>query len=284
MLNTLGLSVQLGQNPQITGSGVKTNKYVSAGSFTETIPAGYTTATIEVWGGGGGTGAHYSSGGCCPYDVYSSAGGSGGYSRSVISVAGQGGKTLGVTVGAGGAGSSVNYYGSTGSSSSVASGTLAITTLTSGGGGPGATQINSNNQVNTATASCAGTSLTIVSQTAPAVLLYPSIQIRGGSTTPVLFGTASKTGGNITTGVLTINQSQTFVAQTISLYFGYGGQGGIPSGGTVNTNGNDGLPISTSAPVAATTGITGLYGGPFGNGAGNDSATGSIGAVYITYQ
>jgi hypothetical protein len=283
MLNTLGLSVQLGQNPQITGSGVKTNKYVTAGSFTETIPAGYTTATIEVWGGGGGTGAHYSSGGCCPYDVYSSAGGSGGYSRSVISVAGQGGKTLGVTVGAGGAGSSVNYYGSTGSSSSVASGTLSITTVTGGGGAPGATQINSNIGLVTATASCSGTNLTVTAPTS-GILLLPSIEIRGGSPVPVLFGTVTKTGGNIYVGTVTINQSQTFASQSITFAFGYGGLGGIASGGTVNTNGNEGAQISTSAPVAPTIGITGLFGGPFGNGAGNDSATGSAGAVYITYQ
>jgi hypothetical protein len=198
-------------------------------------------------------------------------------------VTGQSGKTLSITVGGGGAGSAVNYYGSKGSDSSVSSGTLAITTLSAGGGAPGATQTNATIAIVTATASCSGTSLTVTAQSITYSLLQ-SIEMRGGATTPVLFGSVTKTGTTSTTGTVAINQSQTFASQSITFAYGYGGLGGIASGGSVNTNGNEGAVISTVSPVPSTIGVTGLYAGPYGNGAGNDSATGLTGAVVIRYS
>ncbi len=99
--------------------------YTTAGGFTETIPAGYSTATIESWGAtghGGDTfmtmGGNFSGGG---------GGGSGGYCRSVVSVSGAGGQTLNITVGA------AIAVGTSGSSI-ISSGTFSITTMTAGGG------------------------------------------------------------------------------------------------------------------------------------------------------
>src|ERR1700685_2283630 len=86
-----------------TGStaGTVTRIYTTPGSFTETIPTGFNTLTIECWGGGGGGGASAGSG--LTLTGGGGAGGS-GYSRTVVSVTGLGGDTLSYTVGAGGAG------------------------------------------------------------------------------------------------------------------------------------------------------------------------------------
>lgn len=109
-----------------TSSNIVQHVYVTPGSFTETIPTGFNTLTLEVWGGSGGGGTRFTSG----IDGAGGGGaGSGGYARSSISVTGLGGDTILFTVGA--AGLAGNTSGGT---SSAASGTLAITTMTCTGG------------------------------------------------------------------------------------------------------------------------------------------------------
>jgi hypothetical protein len=110
-----------------------THTYSTAGSGTETIPTGYTTLTLEVWGGGGGgnTGVFVSGNG-------SGGGGgqAGGYSRSVISVAGLGGDTVPYTVGAAGS------VGFPGTASTAGGGTLPMTAMTANGGANGSAAAN----------------------------------------------------------------------------------------------------------------------------------------------
>jgi hypothetical protein len=112
-----------------TASGVTTRVNVTPGSFTETVPTGFNTLTIEVWGGSGGGGARFISGSII---AGGGGGGSGGYSRTTVSVTGLGGDTLNYTVGVAGVGAGIN-----GGNSSVSSGTLSITTLTANGGATG---------------------------------------------------------------------------------------------------------------------------------------------------
>lgn len=119
---------------QKTGTSPTQHLYTTAGGFTETVPAGYSTATIEAWGataGGGDTfqtmGGNFSGGG---------GGGSGGYSRSVVSVSGAGGRTLNITTGA-----AANSVG-TGGSTIISSGTFTLTTMTATGGVHGTSAIN----------------------------------------------------------------------------------------------------------------------------------------------
>jgi hypothetical protein len=105
-----------------------THIYTTPGTFVETVPTGYTTVTIEVWGGGGGGGLKFVSG---PSTSGGGGGGSGAYCLSTYSVAGLGADTLNFTVGAGG---NVLIGGN---ASSVSSGTMPITTMTATGGSPG---------------------------------------------------------------------------------------------------------------------------------------------------
>src|ERR1700743_2917542 len=112
-----------------TTSGVTTRIYQPPGTFVETVPSGFTTLTIECWGASGGGGARFISGG---FISGGGGGGSGAYTRSTYSVLGLGGDTLNFVVGPAG----VAAF-SAGGPSSVSSGTLAITTMTSGGGGLG---------------------------------------------------------------------------------------------------------------------------------------------------
>lgn len=111
----------------LLGTGISSNAtthlYTTASSGTETIPNGVNTMTIEVFGSSGngapgftGTGPTFAGGG---------GGGSGGYSLSTYTVTGQGGKNMTYTVGA------------VASSSSVVSGTFAITTMTAANGNAG---------------------------------------------------------------------------------------------------------------------------------------------------
>lgn len=102
--------------------------YTTPGAFVETIPVGYTTLTLEVWGAGGGGGGGTNT---APNGVGGGGAGAGGYSRSSISVVGLGGDTLNFTVGAAGIPAGV------GGTSAASSGTLAITTMTCLGGQPG---------------------------------------------------------------------------------------------------------------------------------------------------
>ena len=118
--------------------------YTTAGSATETTPAGCHNVTIEVWAGGeAGANANLvgASGG---------GGGSAGYSRSYYACTG--GQTINYTVGSPGANG-----GLSGTNSTATSGTLAITTMTSTSGtgatiptgGTGGTA-SGGNQANTA--------------------------------------------------------------------------------------------------------------------------------------
>ena len=113
---------------QKTGSNATLHLYTTAGAGTETIPAGVTTCTIEVWGATGHNGISFNGGG----GNFSGGGGSGsgGYSRTVVNVSGAGGQTMNYTVGAGGLGGA----GSQGGSSIVSSGTFTVPTMTSTGG------------------------------------------------------------------------------------------------------------------------------------------------------
>jgi hypothetical protein len=133
-----------------TSSTTITHIYITPGTFVETVPVGYNTLTLEVWGGsgGGGLGDGATQGG--------GGGGSGAYCLSSYSVTGQGGNTLNFTVGVAGVGGGIN-----GAASSASSGTMAITTMnapggTTGGngsinpiGGPGGTPATGGNVTNT---------------------------------------------------------------------------------------------------------------------------------------
>ena len=102
--------------------------YTTPTTAFETIPAGFTNLVIEVFGPSGGGGGGFNGGGL---QSGGGGGGSGGYPRSTYSVAGQGGKTLQYTVGA--AGNPANPGGT----SSVSSGTFAITTMIANSGAGG---------------------------------------------------------------------------------------------------------------------------------------------------
>lgn len=136
-----------------TTANTVTHLYVTPGSAVETIPTGYNTLTIEVWGGGGGGGGRFISG---PNIAGGGGGGAGAYTRSVISVTGLGGLTLNYTVGVQGLASN-----NAGGASSVSSGTLAITTMSSGGGGLGgaATGLGSFGAGGTASGASGGTAV-----------------------------------------------------------------------------------------------------------------------------
>jgi hypothetical protein len=110
--------------------------YTTAGSGTETIPTGYTTLTIEVWGGSGGGGSGYFN--LMPTGTLGGGGGgSGGYAKSTYTVTGAGGQTIAYTVGAAGAGGTYPGNGTAGGTSSTASGTFTITSISCTGGGGG---------------------------------------------------------------------------------------------------------------------------------------------------
>jgi hypothetical protein len=112
-----------------TSASQTTRIYTTAGAGLETIPTGYNTLTIEVWGGGGGGGLRYING-----SIISGGGGGGGggYSRTTVSVTGLGGDTINYLVGAVGVAAT-----NAGGASTVSSGTLSLTTITANGGGLG---------------------------------------------------------------------------------------------------------------------------------------------------
>lgn len=109
-----------------TASGVTTRIYQTSGTFVETVPTGFNTLTIEVFGASGAGGARAVSGG-----GFNGGGGgaSGPYSRTTVSVTGLGGDTLNFTVGSAGVAG-----GAASTSTSVSSGTLTIATITAPGG------------------------------------------------------------------------------------------------------------------------------------------------------
>lgn len=110
-----------------TASNIVTHVYQTPGSFVETIPTGFNTLTLELWGGGGGGGARFISGALISGG---GGGGSGGYCRSSIVVTGFGGSTINFTVGAFGIAANTN-----GGPSSVTSGSFVIASPPTAGGG-----------------------------------------------------------------------------------------------------------------------------------------------------
>ncbi len=113
---------------QKTSTNALTHTYTTPGTANETIPNGYSTCVIELFGASGGGGGGFGTGG---NNSGGGGGGSGGYSRTSVSVSGQGGKTIQYILGTGGGPSN------SGGSSSVSSGTFTLTTMTcnSGAGG-----------------------------------------------------------------------------------------------------------------------------------------------------
>lgn len=119
-----------------TSSNQVQHVYNTAGSGVETVPTGFTTLTLEVWGGGGGGGTHFNLG---SFGDGGGGGGSGAYVRSVISVAGLGGDTVAYTVGAAGLAAT-----SSGGASTAAGGTLPMAAISAGGGTLGGSATSGN--------------------------------------------------------------------------------------------------------------------------------------------
>ena len=112
--------------PCIKNAVQNTFDYVVAGTGALTIPGGYTTCTLQVWGGGGGGGR----GGA--FGTFGGGGGAGGYSKSSLTVTGAGGQTILYTVGAGGIAN-----GGAGGLSNAYAGTFTMTAMTGNGGNGG---------------------------------------------------------------------------------------------------------------------------------------------------
>lgn len=105
-------------------SGVSAQVFTSSGTFT--IPTGVTALKVTVIGGGGGSGSTISS---------ATSGGGGGGATAIKYLTGlTPGNTLSVTVGGGGGSGGWPSNGSAGGTSSVASGTQSITTISASGG------------------------------------------------------------------------------------------------------------------------------------------------------
>lgn len=180
---------------QKTGTSAVQHLVTTASSGTETIPAGYTTLTLEGWGGtakgGNGFGAvpgNQSGGG---------GGGSAGYFRHVVSVSGAGGQTINYTCGAAG--------GLTATATTITSGTFTIASLTAnpgvkggdapsgtvggtGGAGGTATGANTVNQ----TGNTGGNGVNVAGGGTPGA---------GGAGIPgINYGGSNGTGGSDTTG------------------------------------------------------------------------------------
>jgi hypothetical protein len=116
----------------LTGFSGATDTYATAGTFTETIPAGASNVTIECWGASAGGAGGNGSG------LIGEGGASGGYSRTTqVLTSANWGQTYSVTIGAAGAGGAAGAHpaGGAGGMSSVATGTKTITTLIDNGGG-----------------------------------------------------------------------------------------------------------------------------------------------------
>jgi hypothetical protein len=122
------------------GAGAGVYDFTTPGVSSVAIPSGATGVTIEVWGAGGGGGYGYV-GFIVPSepDVFAGGGGGGGgYSKTVLSLSGDAGKTINFTVGSGGAGATASTLdGSFGTFSNVFSGTYTLTTMTANPGGGG---------------------------------------------------------------------------------------------------------------------------------------------------
>lgn len=109
-----------------------THTFSAAGSFTETIPQGATTATIEAWGDGGAGNTGHGTG--CGA-TYGSGGGSGGYCLTIVNVASANGQTIAGNNGPGGV---PGVSSGNGSGTTVSSGSFSLATMSAGGGKGGA--------------------------------------------------------------------------------------------------------------------------------------------------
>jgi hypothetical protein len=122
------------------GAGAGVYDATSPGAGSVTIPSGADGVTIECWGAGGGGGYGYL-GFIAPGEpeVFpGGGGGGGGYTKTVLSLSGDDGKTINFTVGAGGlGGTGFSPNGEPGTFSNVYSGTFTITTMTSNPGNGG---------------------------------------------------------------------------------------------------------------------------------------------------
>lgn len=111
------------------------------GSGSVTIPIGAKTLIVEVWAGGGGgqAGSQVSLN-----DRYGAGGGSGSYAKKTINVQGKERQTINYSVGGGGNGGGPPdaAAGSTGTGSTVTSGTFTLTSIITNPGF-GATGVNS---------------------------------------------------------------------------------------------------------------------------------------------
>ena len=311
-----GAMVKRGARTQAAASSVITRIYSTPGSFSDTIPSGATTATVEVWGGGGFAGDSWNAGGMCPYNSSGGAAGSGGYARTVVTVSGAGGGTFTGTVGAGATALATlpsagdnNYpqlssgaYGLNGGTSTVSTSAVSFTTITATGGigGTGGGIYGAIGNTTTFTGYIAGTVFTLVSRpggnfqpynrlSATGLLLPTWIGLPNPTTDPWIepLNVGEK---------FVVSQSQTLGSAgspvTFQSFFQVGGYGGTATGGTAaNTSGNVGARgFDIDLPVATTPAIVGLYGSPTGYGYGGGCTTANIpnsggnGAVVIRYS
>jgi hypothetical protein len=127
-------------NGSTGGAGAGVFDFSEPGTGLIAIPAGATGVTIQVWGAGGGGGYGFL-GEIAPGEpeVFpGGGGGSGGYSKTVLTLTAQDGKTINYRVGTGGPnGTAFAPNGEPGTFSNVSSGTYTITTMTANGGNGG---------------------------------------------------------------------------------------------------------------------------------------------------
>ena len=113
---------------------------LSEGTGTISIPSGFTSLTIEVWGGGGGGGfgtvTYVGFPEFEPQDAPGGGGGGGAYSKTIVAIAvGDVNKTIAYSVGAAGAGGvQGNPVGYAGGTSSASSGSFTIDEMICTGG------------------------------------------------------------------------------------------------------------------------------------------------------
>ena len=108
------------------------------GTYTITLPAGYTTATVEVWGAGGGLGFGVTD----TASGYAQRRSDGAYLTGVLAVVL--GDILTIEVGGGGSGGQLNGSGGLGGSGGGGQGSAGDATIYAGGGGGGYSSISKN--------------------------------------------------------------------------------------------------------------------------------------------
>jgi hypothetical protein len=222
--------------------GKLTNGQIFTGNGTFTIPTGITALKVTVVGGGGGGNSSWGLNTSPP--AQGTGGGSGATAISYLTGLTPGG-TLAVTIGAGG--TSPNSYGGlgaagTGGSSTVASGTQSISTITGGGGAGGGILINNEGGNGGAGGTASGGTINISGTRGGFAIRV--ISTSDGSQwfnqpTNQGFGAASLFSGS----VVTQNTNSTAQVGVAGLLYGGGGAGaksafnGSESGGTNTVGG-----------------------------------------------